>query len=316
MENNIEVSILCITYNQKSYIKDALDSFLMQKTNFNYEILVNDDASTDGTTEILKEYEARYPRKLRVCYHEENCYSRGISPTGFIYAMARGKYFAFCEGDDYWTCPDKLQRQYDAMEKHPECDMCAHAANMVKADSKEVISVIDPLGRDGILTMRQVILGGGNYMATNSLFYRRELQDSVKEYQRICHLDYAMQMRGASRGGILYLSENMSSYRRGAENSWTVRMAKNPSIMIEHIKLMFRVLELVDEDTAYQYADAIAEEKSKYEFQLATLQGNGKKVYDKRYRKIRKELPWKNRLVIFLQCYMPWIVKIWKKTKE
>lgn len=102
--DRIEVSIICLTYNQEKYIRDTLDGFLIQQTNFNYEILVHDDVSTDGTVEILKEYQQKYPDKIRLILEEENQYSKGVDITKDIcFPLVRGKYIAFCEGDDYWT---------------------------------------------------------------------------------------------------------------------------------------------------------------------------------------------------------------------
>ena len=119
------VSIVCITYNQVGYIQRCLEGFLMQKTNFEYEILVNDDASDDGTPQIIEEYERQYPNLFRVIYQKENQYSKGISPWfDILFPIAKGKYIAICEGDDYWTDPYKLQEQVDFLETNPEYGMC------------------------------------------------------------------------------------------------------------------------------------------------------------------------------------------------
>ena len=99
MSNEVKVSVLCITYNQKDYISDALDSFINQKTNFKYEILVNDDCSTDGTKDIVIEYAKRYPDIIKPIFHEENQYSKGVSPIrDVLIPKAVGKYIAICEG--------------------------------------------------------------------------------------------------------------------------------------------------------------------------------------------------------------------------
>lgn len=116
------VSICSLTYNHAPYIRQCLDGFLMQKTNFAFEVLINDDCSTDGTTEILKEYAERYPDIVIPVYHEENLYSKGMRGFygRFLYPRARGKYIALCEGDDYWTDPLKLQKQVDFLEANPD----------------------------------------------------------------------------------------------------------------------------------------------------------------------------------------------------
>ena len=122
------VSICCITYNHAQFIRKCLDGFLMQETNFPIEILIHDDCSTDGTTEIIREYEAKYPDLIFPLYEEENQYQQGKAAEidFYNYRRARGKYIAYCEGDDYWTDPLKLQKQVDFMEANPEYSVCFH----------------------------------------------------------------------------------------------------------------------------------------------------------------------------------------------
>lgn len=122
------VSICCITYNHAPYIKQCIEGFLMQKTTFSIEILIHDDCSTDGTTEIIRDYEKKYPDLIFPLYEEENQYQKGkASEIDFYnYKRARGKYIAYCEGDDYWTDPLKLQKQVDFMEANPDYSVCFH----------------------------------------------------------------------------------------------------------------------------------------------------------------------------------------------
>lgn len=119
------VSICCITYNHSEYIRQCLDGFLMQRTSFSYEIIINDDCSTDGTTDIIREYEERYPTQIVPIYHVENEYSKGVRGmfATYCFPKAKGKYIAMCEGDDYWIDPLKLQKQVDFMEANPEVDL-------------------------------------------------------------------------------------------------------------------------------------------------------------------------------------------------
>ena len=125
------VIVWCLTYNQKDYIRDALNGFVMQQTTFPFEVVVHDDASTDGTTEIVMDYACRYPDIVKPMVEKENQWQKG----GLKHIISimneqhrRGKYIAFCEGDDYWTDPNKLQRQVDFLEKNPDYSMCFHSA--------------------------------------------------------------------------------------------------------------------------------------------------------------------------------------------
>lgn len=119
------VSVRCITYNHENYIAQALDSFIMQKTNFPFEIIVHDDASIDKTAEIIREYEKKYPLIVKPIYEEENQWSKPGNPLGkIVNAALTGKYVALCEGDDYWIDENKLQMQVDFLENNPEYGMC------------------------------------------------------------------------------------------------------------------------------------------------------------------------------------------------
>ena len=129
LESQITVSICCVTYNHGEYIKQALDSFLAQKTRFNIEILIHDDASTDNTPQIIEKIEKKYPTIIKPIYQKENQFSKGIPISmTFNFPRARGKYIALCEGDDYWTDPYKLQKQVDFLEANPEYVLTADNA--------------------------------------------------------------------------------------------------------------------------------------------------------------------------------------------
>lgn len=126
------VSICCLTYNHSLFIRKCLDGFLMQETDFPFEILIHDDASTDGTDIIIKEYADKYPDLIFPIYETENQYSKGfsLSPSAmdieYNYSRATGKYIAYCEGDDYWTDPHKLQKQINFLETHSDYSVCWH----------------------------------------------------------------------------------------------------------------------------------------------------------------------------------------------
>lgn len=132
----VKVSVICTVFNHSRYLCRCLDGFLMQKTNFKYEVILHDDCSTDGSASIIDEYSKKYPDIFKPFIQKENQYSRG----GFthIYKLvlenASGDYVAFCEGDDYWTDPYKLQKQYDLMNSHSDCSICYHYVQTVNAE--------------------------------------------------------------------------------------------------------------------------------------------------------------------------------------
>ena len=132
------VSVCTLAYNHEPYIRECLDGILMQKTNFAFELLIHDDASTDGTADIIREYEAKYPDIIKPIYQTENQYSKGVKINATIqFPRAKGKYIALCEGDDYWTDPLKLQKQVDFMEANPNCSLCCHHMKVYSEFIKE-----------------------------------------------------------------------------------------------------------------------------------------------------------------------------------
>lgn len=203
------VSICCMTYNQENFIKDCLEGFLIQKTNFKFEILINDDASTDQTAQIVREYENKYPHLIRGIYQNKNLYSQGIRITMHIlYPQAKGKYVALCEGDDYWTDPYKLQKQVDLMEQNPDLSMCAHAANSL------ICGVLDEIKLDKTeLTINDIISDDWGIM-TASILFRKDMLVMPEWYGKIKHGDYGLQLLLSLKGNIGYLPDNMSVYRQ------------------------------------------------------------------------------------------------------
>lgn len=316
MIDKIKVSIICNTYNHEKYIKEALDSFLMQKTNFAYEVLIHDDASTDTTASIIREYESKYPNIIKPIYQTKNQYSQNISITDkYQLPRLQGKYVAICEGDDYWTDPFKLQKQFDIMEEHPEIDICAHGAERVKATNRKTIGYVTPSKEQRIFSVSEVIAGGGGFVATNTLFYRRELLENQPEFRKFCQLDYSLQIHGALRGGMMYLPDIMSVYRVMVPGSWTARVGKNKKYNLNQFDRIIQMLTLVDKETNNYYSDIIYEAQLKLKFisfEAAGMfeelrKGKLKVVYD------RKPLSWK--IKTYIKEYLPFIIKIYHKIK-
>lgn len=258
MDNEIKVSILCNAYNHEAYIRDALEGFVNQETNFRYEVLIHDDASTDKTADIIREYEAKYPEIIKPIYQTENRMSQGIKiSVTYQYPRIKGKYVAICEGDDYWTDTHKLQKQYDLMEAHPEADMCAHRAVSINGKTGETRGHQGPSAEDAVYTPRQVIKGEGGFVATASLFYRSNLLYNLPPFRKITGLDYAVQIHGSLRGGLLYLGEAMSVYRVCTPGSWTERTRKVYKRKKAVNRIIKKMLVQLNKDTKYKYWDAV-----------------------------------------------------------
>lgn len=158
---DIMVSVACTTFNHAAYIRQCLDGFLMQQTNFRYEIVLYDDASTDGTQQIIEEYVNRYPEIIFPLFQSENQYSQGVRGmmARFNFPRCRGKYIALCEGDDYWTDPLKLQKQVDFMEQHPDYTFSMGRVNFLYQETMEIKpkkEFVDP-GRQAFFTLKDYL---------------------------------------------------------------------------------------------------------------------------------------------------------------
>ena len=208
------VSINCLAFNHEKFIRQCLGGFLMQKTNFNFEILIHDDASTDNTASIIREYEEKYPDVIFPIYQEENQYSKGKSNSvTFNFPRARGKYIAMCEGDDYWTDPLKLQKQVDFMEANPAFSCCGHLTSThYETTDNQGQSFMQLPNKSGVLTKRDFIDVGCFH--TSSLFARaRYLRNVPKDILKIFR-DNPMKIWLLEHGDIKILPDVMSIYRR------------------------------------------------------------------------------------------------------
>ncbi|MBQ2901198.1 MAG: glycosyltransferase [Agathobacter sp.] len=258
-EQEVKVSVLCTAYNHEEYIEEAVKSFLMQKTTFKFEILIHDDASTDRTAEIIKNYEKEYPDIIKGIYQVENQYSQGIDNfTEYLIPNAKGTYIAVCEGDDYWTDCNKLQKQYDLLERNPSVNICAHNAIVVNAKTGAVFEkkyVVRDLMK--IASVEEVILGDGGFVATNSLFFRKSIYNEEPEFCKMMRYDYTLQINGSLHGGMLCLPDFMAAYRFAVSNSVS-QMYRSGN---ERIRAFFAkkhdMLAQLDKETDYIYHDAI-----------------------------------------------------------
>lgn len=257
----IKVSIHCLTYNQEPYIRQCLDGFVMQKTNFRFEAIVHDDASTDGTTEIIKEYQERYPNIIKPIFQQENQYSKGI--PGFITDLVNhhchGKYIAICEGDDYWTEPNKLQKQYDFMEAHPECSMCFHPDIKLYPSGKQVIRI--PKIKKQFYNVDDMILSGGGHIGTRTIFFPRKYYLDTKakpEFWKNSKVgDLPLKLFLSSKGSIGYIDDVMAVYRyKSSDNAWSARNRSIP-VWLKNVKSNVLMYEAFDKYTNFKYHNSI-----------------------------------------------------------
>ena len=206
------VSVRCITYNQQDYIHQSLDGFLMQKTTFPFEVIVHDDASTDKTAEVIRKYEAKFPKIVKPIYETENQYSKHDGSLGrIVNAACKGKYIALCEGDDYWIDENKLQMQVDFLENNPEYTMCFH-----KAKIKKELDVRCELKCD-LITDRDYSafeLFHNWIVPTASICIRKYIFDKkIKNPHKILNGDIVIVEKAAHSGKVRGFGTTMSVYR-------------------------------------------------------------------------------------------------------
>lgn len=225
-QETVMVSICCITYNQEEYIRDALDGFLSQDTDFSYEVLIHDDASTDGTADIIREYARQYPEIIKPILQTENQYAKGLTNVSGTYNFprAKGRYIAMCEGDDYWTDPHKLQRQADYMEAHPDCSLVFHSACIEVQGRALTERRMRPYRRSRRVSPEEIIDKTCGY-PTASLMFRADMVRILPDFYVNAPLaDIPLQLMAAARGWAYYMDRPMCVYRLGGAFSWTTLM--------------------------------------------------------------------------------------------
>ena len=174
---SLMVTIRCLTYNHEPYIRQCLEGFVIQKTSFRFEAIVHDDASTDGTATIIREYAERYPDIIKPIYETENQYSKHDGSIRRIMdAHTHGKYVAICEGDEYWTDPYKLQKQVDFLESHPDYVMCSHRFDQYYEEECRFEKEQDESFQGADYDLKNLI--GGKWLTqTLTVLYRRSALD-------------------------------------------------------------------------------------------------------------------------------------------
>jgi glycosyltransferase involved in cell wall biosynthesis len=260
------VSVWMITYNHEIYIRQALDSILMQKVDFDYEVVIGEDNSTDRTREIVLEYQRRHPDKIRLRLARENLRSQGLKPGIGVRAACRGKYIAMLEGDDYWTDPKKLQKQVDFLEAHPEYVMCSHAANILNALSGKIVASTKLEGGPRSVGIKEIIMGGGALFHTASLVFRRDAILPMPDFMiHAPFADYPLMLLAVHKGEAYYLPDYMSVYRMAVPGSATV--ARDHLTYEAYIDRSIRaalMLSAYDKYTNYSYTQTVRLKQSDY----------------------------------------------------
>ena len=229
------VAIRCITYNHEKYIKEALEGFVIQKTDFPFVAIVHDDASTDNTAAIIREYAEKYPDIIFPIFEKENLYSKWDGSLKEIMNEAceatEAKYYAMCEGDDYWIDPLKLQKQVDFMEANPDYSLCFTKAQVISDDPKVNLTIYDHLkekeySADDIIRKWTI--------PTASTLIKANVFKAVPSHKDFCVGDNVLFLTSATKGKLYCLDDKTCVYRRQSDG-WVLKTGKI-EILKKHLK--------------------------------------------------------------------------------
>ena len=300
-ENETLVSVISIVFNQKDYVEQCLESLVSQETTFPYKVIVHDDCSTDGTTDIVKRFAAEHADKVVLLLETENQYSQGADFCKLLKPYIRGKYIAECEGDDWWIDPHKLQKQFDYMESHPEVAACSHAA-------KRYIDSRQCFGRDLLPASKKRafstddMIAMGNQIPTNSFFYRSEFYVLPDVYRGWGVGDYPSSIYLSTCGVFHYDPAIMSAYRVGARGSWSSRMSSSIEANVQSLRKRIDGLEAFDRYTEGRYHESVANAVEDRNISIAVLRRNFSAVKSNaRFRSYSL----KKRMTLWLRCINP-----------
>jgi glycosyltransferase involved in cell wall biosynthesis len=237
------LSICCITYNHVNYIRDCIEGFILQKTDFPIEILIFDDASTDDTQKIIKEYSSKYTNIITFLQTENQWKNQKYGLINYLLPAAKGNYIAICEGDDYWTDPYKLQKQVDFLEKNYDFNLCYHEVSILNNNGILRNDFINKTNK--IITSKFDLAVWGNYIHTCTVVLRNnfifnDFNSNIDLY------DYLMYMNFVKDGKIKKIEEIMSVYRYGG-GIWS--SSSNNEKQKFRLDNIYNILKTTEDDT-------------------------------------------------------------------
>lgn len=279
--NNTKVSIICNTYNHEKYIEDAIKGFVCQKTDFKYEICIHDDASTDHTKEIIQKYERLYPDLIHAIIQSENQYSKGISVNAINTARAKGEYIAFCEGDDYWIDPYKLQKQVNLFEKYSDCALVVHGSLIVNARNRFARRKWLLTQEERKLTFDEILASRGIVAAHNTYMYRNMENTFPEFFKNLGVWDTTRCIYFGLNNSVYYIPEIMSVYRVGIKGSWNDRVRLDSAKLVKHYQKEINFYQQLNQYTQLKYDKVITKIIHQLEYQIA--------VCERRYTDIKKD---------------------------
>ena len=356
-EDAVLVSICAVCYNHAPYLRQALNGFLSQKLtypdpetkeerHFSIEILIHDDASPDGSADIIREYQERFPDIVKPILQTENQYSQGITNISgaFNFPRAKGKYITLMDCDDYWQSKDKLSLQVAYMEAHPECQLCVHAAE-VRNDNGDLVdkNLMRPYRKDRDLTISELIDKAGSF-PFGSMMLRKEVVENLPEYYVNCPVgDRPLELMAAERawridvpkhdvldeaGNVVnrpeegtgktaaahYIDRPLSVYRFNGAGSWTSSMKDDdPAAYREkqdtYARQMREMYEGFDRATEGVFHKECVSASNRLYFLTRVNLRDFKMIFHPRFSRFYKELPARDKFFIRFEKDLPGVYK-------
>lgn len=309
-----EVSIICKTYNHENYIEDTISSFIEQKTTFPFEVIIHDDASLDKTPIIINKLKEKHPNIIKVIHQQQNTYNNGINTDKInIYPEVSGKYIAFCEGDDFWTDTDKLQKQYEFMELNSDYTLCFHGVQIINNRKEKILNrTIGPIG-GGNQEFKLYDVGKSGFIHISSMFLKADLlKHDIPEWVYFIKGgiggDLKIAIYSALKGRVYYIDQIMSSYRIGVNNSLMDRMRKSYSVdmKLEYEKLIIRLLEEIKENSDSRNLNELEKLIRYYKFRaLKTQFPKSRKELISEYSEYYAKISLADKIKLILKRYLP-----------
>lgn len=320
MDNDTLVSVYCLAYNHEKYIRQTLVGFVNQEVNFKFEVYVHDDASSDNTAAIIREFEGKYPSIIHGIYQTENQYSKGVNISHDILGrFLKGKYIAVCEGDDYWCSKDKLQLQVDILENNPSYSACVHQTKCLncKNNKKSYVAKFDS---DRIIDLKTVIENAGCAYHTSSLLYRREYFFNQPDFLYTIKGvgDYPLSIYLALMGQIYYLNKALSVYRLfSCDTAWSSRTLKSTrENRVNHYNSGINMYIMADEFSKGKHHQIFEQAIVSEEYKIEKLNRHCNMKKNPRYRELYKAEPLFSKVQIYLKAILPeYAINIVKKVK-
>ena len=313
------VSICCTVYNHEKYLRQCLDSLLSQKTSFPYEIIIHDDASTDNSKQIIEQYRSIYPEIIVFVSQTENKYSQGIRIyKEYIYPLVRGKYIAYCEGDDFWSDENKLQMQYEVLEKKELCNLCVHRVSYVNEDGSLMTAKAPSSNKlfTGEYSDSTIMDYIGDFFHLSSFFARvdmiRKYSNQSLKFRSVANVgDKPLFLYFTTVGNIYYIDKELSCYRQNSLNSWTQRLIRggNKSI-INQLNATIRMYKEFDKYSQGKYSRFCNREIERIEYRIAKKSYPYRSCFDYKYRAFLRKETSKSKIKMILLALLPDIYHI------